>query len=179
MDGEATVSDDRGLKLAGTRRVAPPSRRVMFDLSSVTPGERLWLWRHAIPSLAGSRRGVAVRTAYSDASRPVASNQMEAAWRLKMDTSAYWAAEKDMLPPARLLELLDQVDEPPYELKDALRIARRRSPLTLPAVALGTGVGSRPTFYKLEAAGDERVAAFWQRQGFRFPRKFPIYFKGI
>lgn len=139
------------------------------DLSRLTPGERLWLWRKSESSKSKSRRGVSVNSP-AESSSSVPRNQLEAASSLGLDTAAYWAAENDRLDPEKVEEILRSVEEPPYTLVAALRVARRRSHLSLTQVANAAGVGSKPTFYKLEGAGDSRVTEFWKSQGFMFPK---------
>jgi predicted DNA-binding transcriptional regulator AlpA len=179
MDGELEISDSRHAEPIGAGRAKVSTARgqsISFDLGRLTPGERLWLWRRSGVSGAQTRRGVAVDGRNSNSTAIVARSQLEAAVEVGLDASAYWAAENDMSPAERVLEILARLKEPAYELADACRLARRRSPLTLPEVAVAIGVGSRPTFYKLEAAGDRRVVKFWRDRGFRFPRKLPLYF---
>jgi hypothetical protein len=165
MDGQQAVSNFTGLGAP-----CPSSPKESHDLSKLTPGERLWLWRLSERTKARSRRGVSVNSVRMDVCA-APRNQLEAAVQLGLDSSVYWAAEKDLSNPGVTLGALSKVVEPPYTLVSALKVARRRSRLSVGVVAVGSGVGSKPTFYKLEAAGDMRVVEFWRSQGFKFPRE--------
>lgn len=128
-----------------------------LDLSKPTLGERLWLWR---------------LTARADGRRVTL---MEAASKLGVDVSTYWALEvgrhaEDSSSYVSALAALVRVDEPEVTLPLALRLARRRAGARLPEVALAVGIGSRPTFYKAERGGDARVVRYWEARGFDFSK---------
>lgn len=168
MDSAEIISNSRGAKAPGPDRPAASK-----NLSKLTPGERLWLWRRTAASQVESRRGVSVHGEGRalNSKRSIPRSQLEAAVFLGLEASTYWAAEHDLLPQNKMLEMLGKIEEPSRTLADYLRVARRRSVLSLSQVAVGAGVGSRPTFYKLEAAGDQRIVRFWCGEGFKFPRK--------
>lgn len=151
MDGHLDLPDARGARAARAVISANPSKLVEVTLS-----ERLWLWRTA--------------------TRPRVS-LLDAAERFGLDVSLYWAVETgyERLSEAAIAKATDTVKrglcrltEPVMTVPLACRLARRRSRLRLAEVVVALGLGSRPTFYKLEAAGDPRIVSFWEERGFSF-----------
>lgn len=157
MDGDLVISKESSARPARAGRAQATVVDTELDLSKPSLGERLWLWR---------------LTARADGRRVTL---MEAASKLGVDTSTYWALEvgrlgEDSSSYASALAALVAVDEPVVTVPLALRLARRRAGVRLPDVALFVGIGSRPTFYKAERGGDPRVVRYWEARGFDFSR---------
>lgn len=149
---------DERHNLSKTINAGAPSA-VSVALGRPSLGERLWLWRL-------TERGDGRRVSL-----------LEAAERFGLDVSAYWAVETgyDRLSDtvvARARQAAERglslVTEPVMTVPLACRLARRRSERRLGELVLELGVGSRPTFYKLEAEGNERLVKFWRERGFSF-----------
>lgn len=114
-----------------------------LDLTKRTPGESLWLWRRAHHLSA-----------------------TEAAQNLGLGRTSLWGVERGSSVVHRRLP---KVRRPALPL--LLRLARRRSGMSLERVARGVGC-SRTTLLKWEAggslAGAARVRGFWEHKGYRF-----------
>lgn len=111
------------------------------DLSTASPGERLWLVR-----------------------QNAGMTQREAADRHGCCLSIYQRYEQDKREPEYL------VVPPPLHIGLLCALARRRSGLTLNQVAEALGV-SKVTVLTMERAGDSRLVNFWRRKKFLFPKK--------
>lgn len=160
MDGDLAISHPRGVSAARAGGATPA---VDKNLTRLTVGERLWLWRINERS--------AVRSATGKGNNGGRLTQIEAAERLGVDPTDYTAAEhgaETKCGEHAVLVALQGVEEPELTTALQLRLARRRVPEGLGAVVLDAGMVSRPTFLKLEAAGDKRLVAYWRARGFRF-----------
>jgi hypothetical protein len=157
MDGDTRIPHRGRTGAAGAGGVPPEANP---DLTKLTSGERLWLWRT-------SRQGRRPKTGIGNESGRM--TQLEAGVILGVDSSQYWSLEhSDQLPDNVADAVFKELGEPPLTRAAQCRLARRRSPLTLTAVVVELGLVSRPTLYKLEAAADPRLVAFWEGRGFRF-----------
>jgi hypothetical protein len=156
------VDGDTRVPHRGRASTAGAALEPRWDLTELTSGERLWLWRT-------SRQGRRPKTGIGNESGRM--TQLEAGVILRVDSSQYWALEHgDQLPDNVAEAVFKEIGEPPLTRAAQCRLARRRSPLTLTAVVVELGLVSRPTLYKLEAAADPRLVAFWEGRGFRFGR---------
>lgn len=120
-----------------------------FDLSRLTEGERLWLWRVSQPEPAGGWP------------RRVMSQETAAA-RFGIRYGAYVALEKD-----RGHAEVD-VDPPTPTVGQLCQLARRRSGEGPQIVARDMGV-TRVTIWTWETIGSPRLVAYWHGRGFAFP----------
>jgi len=135
------------------------------DLTTLTRGERLWLWRRRTPSPTGRIFGPG----------GPGLSVSEAAPMFKMERSDYADLERDALPAeklttdseTRLNVVLAGFTATPG---DYCRLARRRSGLSLEGVEVALKI-SRVGYHKLEAEADPRIVAFWTEwgDGFTFP----------
>lgn len=119
------------------------SKQVNHNLSDLTPGERVWLDR-------AFGQGV---------------SQDAAGLRAGLSHRKYVDIELDRLPPTPLLK--GPLDGRILPLGQRLRLARRRSGRQLRPLSRALGV-SHVTFLKMERRADDRLALFWQSQGFLF-----------
>jgi hypothetical protein len=125
------------------------------DLTQVTRGERLFLWRmsqaSSNPTLGSAQM-----------------SQTEAADTLGLRIKVYQAAERDIGEPPRAVVAFLARAWPQITTAQRCRLARHRSGLTLDAVAFAAGPMSRPTYLRYEGLGDPRLVAWWETRGFRF-----------
>lgn len=122
------------------------------DLSRLTPGEILYLWRKRKPSRSGrvfGRNGSSFSMA-------------EAATELGVSPGEYSRGELDEAPLAGIT--LPTIEP---TLPELCLIARRRSGLTLTDVERLLHV-SRPILHRMEREGNSRVVQLWTARGFAF-----------
>ena len=113
------------------------------DLSTLTPGEKLWLARR--------RKGL---------------SGAEAAARAGLGKNAWYDVEADRRPSPGLRAAGFRAYRP--TLPELLALARRRAGCGLDDFAAYLGT-SRPTALAWERAGAAAVRNFWRAEGFRFP----------
>ena len=131
------------------------------DLTIITPGERLFLWRHRQNSrLRGWSRW---SRKYRNGSVLSVRN---AAYELRVGERKYIEMEKDRAP----IDGLEWLRIGNITLGERCLLARRRSGALLTEICHNIGV-SRPKFHELEKIGDPRVISYWRSYGFRFPRE--------
>jgi len=130
-----------------------------MNLSDITDGELLWLWRH--------RQRYRLR-GYSRMSREFrrgSAFSIDAmAFELRIGRKRYLDMENDRVPVNGLVQLRSK----DVELGELCHLARRRSGLTVIEICDDLAV-SAPKFYELEAAGDPVIVGYWHDLGFRFP----------
>jgi len=114
--------------------------KINKDLTTWTPGERLWLWRRA--------RGLTGR---------------QAAARLGLGRNAFWAMEGGQRPP------VPKANGVAPNLPLLLQLARRRAGAGLRGTAARLGV-THPTLLAMERAGAPRLQEWWEKRGFVFPQ---------
>lgn len=134
-----------------------------YDLTQLTAGERLLLWRlrQPAPNIEGERQGRNGRWLSIDA----------AAEQLTVRPGKWRNAEQgfdDEAAEEFLGELYERELKPSnHTTADLCRIARQRSEMGLEELCATLGV-SKPWFYVMERSGDERVVEFWIDMGFVF-----------
>lgn len=131
------------------------------DLTRLTPGERLLLWRLRQPAenLVG-RQGRNGRWLSVNA----------AAEQLTVSVAEWAEAElglNDERAEALLDELYEREGAHEYTTAERCYVARQRSAERVQALCAELGV-SKPWFYVMERSGNERLVRFWQERGFTF-----------
>lgn len=128
-----------------------------LDLATLTLMERLWLWR--------GRRKLDQRSMAAEigVSRRIYA-AMEGAVRHSNRPRSQRAIE------VQAVEALQNLARrlPRATRTDRLALARRRSGVTLTRLAAALGV-SRVTVLRWEKTADQRLAAYWERRGYRLP----------
>ncbi|MDE2021160.1 MAG: hypothetical protein KGJ13_12560, partial [Patescibacteria group bacterium] len=133
-----------------------PTNLDPLDLTCLTHGERLFLWRRAQRAPVGGTLG-----------RDGAGlSRAEAAAAVGATLEDWDRCEIGAVPNRRLLKLLG--DQPPPAVGELCRIARRRSGVPLAEIEATMGV-ARPTLHRMERVGYPRLIAYWQERGYRFP----------
>ena len=142
-----------------------------LDLNVLSASERLVLWRyrqHATNGRLFGRSGAAL-------------TQSEAATRLGISGNTYARLEEgaaSAMSADKISGLLTALGPLFPSLGELCFIARRRSGAKLQEVldsfnrvseTARREMISRPWFHQLERAGDPRVIAHWESQGFKFP----------
>ncbi len=128
-----------------------------LDLHQRTAGEELWIWRSRRLSPSGRARS-RVGSGMS---------QKEAAAELGISIQRYNDAENDRLPERDVRYILTTArtsDHPP-SLPEMLALARRRCGMILERICAELGI-SRQAYLKREHTGDQRLVAYWQKQGY-------------
>jgi len=128
------------------------------DLSHLSAGEELWLWRRqqVSPSKTMGPGGSSM-------------NRIEAATQLGITVQRYSDAERDRLAERDIRMITKELTIPKrLSQADVLALARRRSGMTLERVCSRLKT-TRQAYLKREMAGDPRVRTFWERTGFVFP----------
>jgi hypothetical protein len=134
-----------------------------YDLTTLTQGERLWLWRRRTPSPTGRVFGPG----------GPGLSVSEAAPMFLMERNDYANLERDLLESDRIAaesskKLNVALEGFEAHLGDLCRIARRRFGSSLETVEVALGI-SRVGYHKLEAEADYRIVAYWRGLGFAFP----------
>lgn len=149
------------------KRLNDPNR---FNLGLLSPGEKLFIWRHR--QLAASGRTIGRNGA--------AMNQSEAAASLGLTTALYAKLEigQKIKLSGDVEDLLDVAGELGQKLRPAVELkptrgelcflARRRSGTLLMTLERALGV-SRPRYLELERAGNDAIVEYWSNRGYRFP----------
>jgi hypothetical protein len=134
--------------------------QINYDLGKITPGERLWLWRRRQESPLGRRTG--------RGGRWMSAN--EAAAKLRVHVNEYDSMEKDEVVFTQLAQERG-IDIYGFQMTvgDLCLIARRRSGIPIAQLQMEVGGISRPTFNKLERAGDPSIISLWEEHGYIFP----------
>ena len=128
------------------------------DLTQLTQGEKLVLWRRRQPSVSGATTGNGAGCL----------NQRDAAARLGVLQSVYWKAERDRAEQRIMLALLERTKpHRPPTIGELCLIARRRSGMFLSTIEAALGI-SRPILMRMEAQADKRLMTFWRQHGFQF-----------
>ena len=146
-----------------TRLVRSPERlaRVELDLGRPSAAERLFLWRHRQRATNGRLLG----------RNGAGMSRVEAAVILGISDRAYGKLENGLRTAmlAEETEGLLRALRPLHPTHAELGLlARRRSGQMLAELQRRLGV-NRSTYHVLERAGDPRIVADWEEQGFRFP----------
>lgn len=136
-----------------------------YDMGALATHEKLWIWRHRQINTKGRLFG---RTGAS-------LSQAEASKILGIRKSAYTKFEsgRNTILSVDDIDRVTQLviyplDREPPTLAELCILARRRAGYTLYRVAADMEM-TRMNYLNLEKKGEERVIAYWMREGFRFP----------
>jgi len=129
-----------------------------LDLTDLTPGEELWLWRRRQVSPWGRTRS-RIGSGMS---------QEEAAARFGMTLQRYHDAEADRLAERDIRTILAEIGvQREMTLAERTALARRRSRWPLKRTVDDLGM-SRVTYLEREKAGHESIVQFWEGRGFDY-----------
>lgn len=124
-----------------------------YDLSHLTPGERLRLWRRRRVGERGQLRGL---------------SRAAAAERLGLDELALDRLERGRAAPGALAQHPAIASISAATMGELCYIARLRSRTRLDDACREYGV-TRPTYHEHERLSAATLMRFWEERGFRFP----------